>query len=379
MWQSLHDAWWRLATLDRPHSLPDALACRALQTGAAAYGAAVAMRNAAYDRGWVVPVRLPCRVVSVGNLTVGGTGKTACVELIAGKLAALGRRIAILSRGYGGRRGEYWLRWEGERLATHGVDGARGADLADEPQWLARRLPGVPILIGRRRDRTGRLACGQLGADTVILDDGFQHRRLARDCEIVLVHARMPFAGWAMLPRGPMREPLTSLRRAHVLIITKADETLETVAALSERLRAFNRDAVVATAAHSPATLTNALTGERHPTTRLEGARVGLLSSIGDPAGFESTVRRLHASIAWHRQLPDHHRYRPEDWRAVAEATPGSRPEAIVTTEKDWVRLEAAARSGSAPAAPLWVLGVRMQLLSGEDDLDARLALLPAR
>ena len=387
MWQSLHDAWWRLATLDRPHSFPDALACRALQTGAAAYGTAVALRNAAYDRGWVAPVRLPCRVVSVGNLTVGGTGKTACVELIASMLARQGRRVAILSRGYGGRSGGYWLRWEEGRVAVHSLDGAPApsdahadpAGLADEPQLLARHLPGMPVVVGRRRDRTGRLACEQLQAETLILDDGFQHRRLARDCDIVLVHARMPFGGWAVLPRGPMREPMESLRRADVLIITKADETLETVGALRERLRAFNREAALVTASHAPTSLADPLGDAHHPLNRLDGARVGLLSSIGDPAGFEATVHRLHATIDWHRQFPDHHPYRPEDWEAVAAAASSGGTDAIVTTEKDWVRLEPAVRRGPAAPVPLWVLGIRMQLLSGEDDLDARLAGVGAR
>ncbi len=380
MWQSLHDAWWRLATLDRPRSFPDALACRLLQAGATAYRSAVALRNMAYDRGWAASVRLPCRVISVGNLTVGGTGKTVCVELIASKLVRQGRHPAILSRGYRGPRRDYWIRWEDGRVVMHGLEAAASpASPADEPQLLAAHLPEIPVVVGQYRDRAGRFACEQLNADTLILDDGFQHRRLARDCDIVLIHARMPFGGWAVLPRGPMREPLTSLRRADVLMITKADEALETVGALRERLRAFNRDAVLVTASHAPTSLVDPLSGEAQPLKRLDGARVGLLSSIGDPAGFDATVRRLHATIAWHRQFPDHHPYRLEDWQAVAAAASSSRPDAIVTTEKDWIRLEPVVRQGPPAPVSLWVLGIRMQLLSGEDDLDARLAGLHAR
>ena len=379
MWQSLHDAWWRLATQSEPRSFSDALACRVLQTGAVAYRAAVAVRNTAYDRGWVPQVRLPCRVVSIGNLTVGGTGKTACVELITTKLLALGRRVAVLSRGYGGRRGDYWLRWEAGRLLVNGGAEAAPDGLADEPQLLAKHLAGVPIFVGARRDRTGRAACQQCAVDTVVLDDGFQHRRLRRDCEIVLVRARMPFGGWPVLPRGPMREPLTSLKRAHVIMLTKADEALETLGAWRERLRAFNPNAALVAAMHVPTSLLDGFTGQRHEPHRVAGLRVGLLSSIGDPEGFEVTVRRLHALVSWHHPLPDHHRYRPTDWDALTARVRASRLDAVVTTEKDWVRLSAVADGGLPGDVPLWVLGIRMTIHSGEDLLDARLAGLNAR
>jgi tetraacyldisaccharide 4'-kinase len=443
MWQSLHDAWWRLATQSRPQSFSDALACRALQLGSIAYRAAVALRNAAYDRGWARPVRLPCRVVSVGNLTVGGTGKTACVELIADKLRGLSRCVAVLSRGYGGARRTYWLRWDGVRLlvngrpvgapvgeaadpegtlrascsgatpatghAAAGTAAARGAvesaaagdawhavpaevatsapaggwaadGLADEPQLLAHRLAGTPILVGARRDRTGRMACETFGADTAILDDGFQHRRLARDCDIVLVHAATPLGGWAVLPRGPMREPMSALQRAHVIIVTKADAAWETLGALAERLRLVNPQAAIVTAVHEPRLLVEGLTGATAAPSRLAGLRVGLVSSIGDPEGFETTVRRLEASVLWHLARPDHHAYRPADWAAILRRVAVSRPEALVTTEKDWVRLHrVVAACERQPELPLWVLGIRMRVLNGEEALDARLAGLCAR
>ena len=379
MWQSLHDAWWRLATQHRPQSFVDALACRALETASITYGAAVTLRNLAYDQGWARQVRLPCRVVSVGNVTVGGTGKTACVELISRKLEALGRRVAVLTRGYGGARQEYWLRASDGQLEVNGETPTGFSGLADEPQLLARHLDGIPVLVGARRDRTGRLACQSFGADTVVLDDGFQHRRVQRDCDIVLVHARTPLGGWAVLPRGPMREPLTALRRAHVVIVTKADEALETLGALSERLRAFSPEAVLVTALHAPASLVDGATGEQHAPSRLDGARVGLVSSIGDPEGFEATVRRLHATVLWHRAFPDHHPYQASDWDAVRARASVERPDAIVTTEKDWVRLQPVTAAQGAAPVPVWILGVTMQLLSGEEALDARLAGLYAR
>lgn len=351
------------------------------------YQAGVSLRNTGYDRGWLKPVQLPCRVVSIGNLTVGGTGKTACVELITKKLIAMGKHVAVLSRGYGGARRDYWLRWDGGRLSIDGqpVVDAEGlpphqniwcGGLADEPQLLARHLAGVPVVVGSRRDRTGAFACRSFGCDAVILDDGFQHRRVHRDCEIVLVHVRMPFGGWAVLPRGPMREGLSSLKRAHVLLVTKADEAFERLGALTERLRSLNPHASLVTAVHEPRELLDCVTGARHEPQRLNGLRVGLVSSIGDPAGFETTVRRLHAAILWHHAFPDHYRYRPVDWDMILGQISASRPDAVITTEKDWVRLQPCTAHCAASAVPLWVLSVQMKILDGETALDDRLARL---
>ena len=350
-----------------------------LRAASGAYRAATALRNAAYHRGWVRPVRLPCPVVSVGSLTVGGAGKTTCVELIARKLALRGRRVAILSRGYGGVQHPYVLRAEAGRLRVEGTAAADLDGLADEPQLLAGRLEGVPIIVGARREETGRLACATFGADTLLLDDGFQHRRLARDCELVLIPARMPLAGWALLPRGPMREPLTALGRADVIVITKAAEALDMLGALQERLRSFNPRAVVVTAIHQPARLTEGRTGTALSLRRLEGAQVGLVSSIGDPQGFEATAQQLHAVVRWHCAFPDHYRYDHAAFEAISAKVAAERPAAVLTTEKDWIRLRALATARPEFPVPVWVVGVQMELLSGEALLDDRLARVCAR
>lgn len=379
MWQSLHDLWWRLATQSHPRSFWDSLAGGALQTCSVAYQAGVRFRNAAYDRGWVRQVKLPCRVVSVGNLTVGGTGKTSCVELVARLFQQQGRRVAILSRGYGGRRRDYWLRSEAGRLLVDGQE-VRGLDgLADEPQLLAGHLEGVPVLVGVNRARTGQLACRRFQPDTVVLDDGFQHRCLHRDCDIVLIHARMPLGGWPSLPRGPMREPLTALRRAHVVIVTKVDEAPDTLPAYRERLRALSPDAVVAAAVHEPHDLLEASTAELAPLARLNSLHVGLLSSIGDPQGFEATVRRLEARVSWHQTFPDHHRYRLAEWALLGARARAERLDALVTTEKDWIRLRPLV-GGANPIAPVpvWIVRVRMTIVEGADALHDRLARLHA-
>ncbi len=376
MWQTFHDAWWRLATQSQPASFLDTFACGALRVCSTAYQCAVALRNGAYDSGWARQRQLPCRVISVGNITVGGTGKTACVELIVRRLQAMGRRVAVLSRGYGGSRRLYWLRWQDGTLFINGQADASIQDLADEPRLLARHLDGVPVVVAADRVQAGQFACRSFGVDTVVLDDGFQHRRLRRDCDIVLIHALMPLGGWMLFPRGPMREPLDSLRRAQVMIVTKADEALEKLGALKERLHAMSPEATILSSVHEPSHLVDGLTQRPLDLKQLARVRVGLLSSIGDPHGFESTVQRLGASIDWHAQFPDHHCYTQKDWLSIRLRTE-QRCQTLLTTEKDWVRLASFAVA-EPPAVPLWVLGIRMTMLSGERALDDRLARLYA-
>ncbi len=344
------------------------------------YQGGVSVRNLAYDRGWMPQERLSCRVISVGNLTLGGTGKTACVERLASKVQQLGQRVAILSRGYGGRQQKpYWLVAQAGQVLRNGHTGTDG--LPDEPQLLALHLPGTPILVGARREQTGSLAVAQFQTGVVILDDGFQYRRLHRDCEVVLINARMPLGGWPLFPRGPMREPLASLRRADVIIVTKVDQSLELAAAMQERLRSVSPTAIIATAVHEPLALKDGVTSETLSLDLLSRGRVSLLSSIGDPDGFEQTVRRMGATVVSHAAYPDHYAYQRQDWHAMLHAASRDRAEALVTTEKDWIRLQPylEGMKGTSVSVPVWVLRIQMRFLSGEEHIDARLAAVCAR
>ncbi len=376
MTPSVHDAWWRLTT-SPPRSLPDRLAVSVLHTAAGLYTAAAAARNAAYDCGWSRQIRLPRPVISVGNLSVGGTGKTPCVEWLVERLIATGRRPAVLSRGYGGRHADpYILQAQTARLLSDDRSIASNRELADEPQLLARHLANVSVVVGRRREQSGAAAIARLGADVLVLDDGFQYRRLARDCDIVLLSGRMPLSGWPLLPAGPMREPLASLRRAHVIIVTKADQSRDAVPALLERMRIINRAAVLATAAHEPAGVEDAAGGAAVAPKRVEGARVALVSSIGDPDGFEQTVRALGAESVGHQRYPDHHRYTGADWRDTMSWAGRLGAQALVTTEKDLIRLRPLVASASLP---VWVARIRLRMLTGQEAIDARLDTLLAR
>lgn len=346
-----------------------------------AYRLGVFLRNSAYDEGIARSVRLPCRVISVGNLALGGTGKTPFVEVIARKLRVLDQRVAILSRGYGaGHNRDYWLRNDKGKLLVNGEPLSMAPmGLADEPQLLAQHLEGVPVFVGPKRARLGQQALRECRATTLILDDGFQHRSLKRDCDIVLLHGRMPFSGWPLLPRGPMREPLNNLRRAEIVVITRIDEALEHISEMLDHWRPLAPDAIFVTAFHKPTGLYEPMTDRSYSIQQLDGLRVGLLSSIGDPQGFELTVRDQKANVLWHRAFPDHHPYQETDWQAIVQESKRQYLDAVLTTEKDWVRLKRVATSSLPHSLPLWILTIRMKLLSGEDELNDRLISLCAR
>ena len=194
------------------------------------YAWAVRLRNRGYDRGWIGAYRSPVPVISVGNLTVGGTGKTPCVEYLARYFQDHGTRVAILSRGYGSLNGPN-----------------------DEAQVLAENLPGIPHLQGADRAAIARQAVEQLAAQLLILDDGFQHRRMVRDLDIVLIDATNPWGHNRLMPRGLLREPLASLRRAAVVILSRADQVaVSALDAIATRIRRENADVLIVKAVHEP-------------------------------------------------------------------------------------------------------------------------------
>ncbi len=336
-----------------------------LRGAAGLYGAAVALRSLAYDRGWAAVHRLPARVVSVGNLTVGGTGKTPMVLYLARLLVESGRCPVILSRGYGGTharsrtlgfRGTGTLRCRASRAPLVVGDGRGGVlagpdEAGDEPVLLARRA-GVPVVVTPDRVAAGRFAIERFGADTLLLDDGLQHRRLARDLEIVLVDAGKGLGNGRLLPAGPLREPPHALRRAHIVLLTKGGK-LGRSDALLRVLRAFAPQAVMFGASYRPvalAPLGNAplprngnapLPRNGNAPLPLAGQRALALSGLADPASFHELLARLGAREVTPLAFPDHHRYEPADYRRIATAAAAG-ADCLVTTEKDAVKLDVA-------------------------------------
>ena len=299
------------------------------------YGGAVRIRNALFDRRLRRIERLPVPVVSVGNVTVGGTGKTPLVMWLVETLRQLARRPGVLARGYGR---------------------ATGAALNDEGAMLAARYPGLLQVQDPDRVRGGRRLV-ELGADVVVLDDGFQHRRLHRGCDLVCVDALAPFQGALLLPAGDLREPVVGLGRADAVVLTRADGLSEAgrETAVERLRRACGRDLPVFAARHAPRDLVMHPGGESFDVDALRGRRVGLLSAIGRPEAFEATVAALGADVAWSVRCRDHHRFGEDELREVADR---ARRDGVtlVVTEKDEPKL-------ASCALPRWVLRVDLRFL----------------
>ncbi|MFP2930227.1 tetraacyldisaccharide 4'-kinase [Pyxidicoccus sp. 3LG] len=336
------------------------------------YAAAVRLRGALYDAGLLRAERVEgLRVISVGNLNVGGTGKTPAVLHLAELLVREGRKVGILTRGYG--------RGSREPLTFTGAEPLPSVDDAgDEPLLLARRCPQVRLFVGADRVAGAYRARDEFGLDTVLLDDGFQHRRLARDEDLVVVDESVGLGNGHMLPRGPLREPRASLRRATLLWMRAAAATDGAVPVQPEVPRAREQPLqgthlVLPVGPEVPRVRTRyrptawlSPTGDVHPTDTLAGQPVLALAGLARPAGFLRTLQSLGAEVRDAALFPDHHRFTPDELRDVESraARQGAR---VVTTEKDAVRLP--------PGFDAWVVRLGVEVLEGESHLRRALGL----
>jgi tetraacyldisaccharide 4'-kinase len=317
------------------------------------YGWGVTLRNRLYDRGWKRSVRAPLPVVSIGNLTLGGTGKTPCVEYVARFFRQRDLRVAILSRGYGSTGGRN-----------------------DEALVLEQNLPDVPHLQGADRLSLAAIATEELESEVLVLDDGFQHRRLARDLDLVLLDATEPWGHGYLFPRGLLREPPSSLRRAGAIVLTRCEQA--SVSQL-ERLRRVvqNRTSGVpiAEAVHRPVEWVNS-EGQTAPLDLVLQHPLAAFCGIGNPAAFQQTLHSLGATSLDFRTFVDHHRYTREDvsqLHAWARQQPAAAM--IVTTQKDLVKLRVLQLGGR----PLWALRIALEVRAGKDALEARLEQIAGR
>jgi tetraacyldisaccharide 4'-kinase len=323
-----------------------AVARAGLAVAAGGYALGARARNLAYDRGWWAAARAEAPVIAVGNLTLGGTGKTPMVEWVCRHLRRRGLRVAILSRGHGARDG-----------------------LNDEGRVLEDNLPDVPHLQGRDRARLAAVAVEELESQALVLDDGLQHRRLARDLDIVLLDATDPFGlGW-ICPRGLLREPVTGLRRAGAVVLTRADQVDESTRerARERALRAAGDAAAVwAEARHAPR---DVLVHGSEPRSVAEvlagGPRVAAFCGIGNPAAFGTTLDGLGLDRVGLRAFPDHHAYTASDVADLARWAAGLRADLILTTQKDSVKL----RTPALGPVPLGALRIGLEITRGETEL----------
>ncbi len=310
------------------------------------YGLAVRLRNALYEWGWKERHRAPVPVISVGNLTVGGTGKTPCVEYVARHYRGLGLRVAVLSSGYGG-----------------------GSGRNDEAMVLEENLPDVPHLQGPDRAALAAAAVEELESEVLVLDDGFQHRRLARDLDVVLLDATDPWGHGHLLPRGLLREPKSGLRRAGAVVLTRCDQVASAERGrLREAVARLAPGVPVAETTHRPAGLSNG--ARAAPLDRLRGRPAAAFCGLGNPEAFRRTLRDLGADVVAFRTFPDHHPYARAD---VDDLRAWARRQAtdcvVVTTQKDLVKLRLTDLGGRE----LWALRVQLHFEAGRDEFDRKL------
>ncbi len=279
------------------------------------YGCAVALRNVRYDR--IGPrTELPIPVISVGNLTVGGTGKTPFVVELLERLDRMGSSPAVVSRGY------------------KSADGQPN----DEERLIRQSVPGALCIAARNRAWGGEIAHRSFGADVIVLDDGFQHRQLARDLDIVLGDATRPFGFDHLLPRGLLREPVDSLRRAHMVVLTRCDQV--SLAALSRTEARVREMAGASTCLKCIHRVTSVEHLDGTPAAgSLEGKRVVLFAGIARPSAFVTTVASLGVEVVGERWWPDHYHYRRRDVHALRRSGRFPPHELLLTTEKDAVKL----------------------------------------
>jgi tetraacyldisaccharide 4'-kinase len=359
--------------LERRHGIRAGVLREVLYFLSFIYERIVQLRLALYRRRIFRQRTLGCLVISIGNLTVGGTGKTPIVEKFARALQTGGRHVAILSRGYKSvprptRRS--WL----DRIRNRNADPPRivsdGQSLlldsltaGDEPYMLAHNLKNVIVLVDKDRVKSGLFAIDKWKVDTLLLDDGLQYLRLKHRLDIVLVDRQAPFGNEFLLPRGTLREPPRNLRRASYIFITKSTE--ESNEALVQRIRRYNRTAEIIECAHRPLYLQHILTGEQFPLDRLRDTFIGSICGIAAPESFEQGLRQLGARVDLAKRYIDHHRYTEMELQSFINRCLRRDLEMIVTTEKDAVRMPQLAEADMK--VPIYFLRVEIEILSGRE------------
>jgi tetraacyldisaccharide 4'-kinase len=311
------------------------------------YGAAVRIRNRLFDWGWKKSYRAAVPVISIGNLTLGGTGKTPCVEYVARFLRQHDVQVAILSRGYRG-----------------------GGGRNDEAMLLEENLPDVPHLQDPDRVQLAQLAVEELESEILVLDDGFQHRRLVRDADIVLIDATNPWGFGYLFPRGALREPVGSLRRAALVMITRADRVAaDRLIEIRRRIQRSTSAPIVATR-HAPAALMG-VPDQAYPAEQLRGKAVAGFCGIGNPRAFRATLEELGAVVQDFRVYPDHHPYTRGDVEGLSRWAGQFPPETtIVTTQKDLVKL----RLPDLSDRPLLAVRIGLTFIEGQEAFDGLLS-----
>jgi tetraacyldisaccharide 4'-kinase len=337
------------------------------------YTAVIKLRRFLYDMRLMRDSTLGIQVIAIGNVTVGGTGKTPVVEKFARELKNQGRTVAILSRGYRSKPPplpkRLWntLLFRGDstppRIVSDGKSLLLDSETAgDEPYMLASNLKDVVVLVDKNRVKSGRYAIEHFGCDTLLLDDGFQYWKLAgRRHDVVLIDCQQPFGNGHLLPRGTLREPLSHLARATTIFITKSDGK---TAELRKRIASYNSTAGVIECVHHPLYFEDVFTGERHGLEHIKGKRVASLSGIAQPESFEQSLVKGGADLVYSKRFADHHRFTQQEILNTINRSKKRQAEFIITTQKDAVRFPKIDRRDP----PILFMRVEIKILSGAED-----------
>lgn len=316
--------------------------------------------NWLYENKLIHPHRLPCPVISIGNITVGGTGKTPMTVYLASRLVEKGYRPVILSRGYGGTASD-----RGGMVSDGNQMFMNATEAGDEPYMMARSLTGVPVFVGKNRYNSGMVAMAMFSPDVILLDDGFQHRKLHRDLDILMFDAAKPLGNGFLLPRGPLREPVEGMDRAHVFVLTRSDSVTDPVGHFKSHVMEMGvPESILAkpvlTCSHRPKIrcVKKAGTGEvcvdHIPVPNKD--QVFAFSGIAKNDDFRRSLSHLGFQIVDFMEFSDHHPYSADDLSTVSEKAEACQASVIMTTEKDFSRLQDNVRF----PLDLWVLGIDM-------------------
>lgn len=334
------------------------------------FGLIVKMRLFLYNSRILRDSTLGVQVIAVGNITVGGTGKTPVVEKFARALQDEGRKVAILSRGYRSNPGPLPRRFLNKillredttppRIASDGKSLLLDSETAgDEPYMLASNLKDVVVLVDKDRVKAGRYAIQKFGCDILLLDDGFQYWKLrGRRRDVVLIDCQQPFGNEYLLPRGTLREPPKHLRRANYIFITKSDGD---TARLRARIAKHNSKAKIIECVHHPLYYEDVFTGERHGLDFVKGKKIAALSGIAQPESFDGSLEKMGAEVVYAKHFADHHRFTQQEILNVINRGKKRQAEIIVTTQKDAVRFPKIDRRD----LPIYFMRVEINIIAG--------------
>ncbi len=340
------------------------------------FGLGSQLRLYFYKSGLFKSKSLGCMIVSIGNITVGGTGKTPTVELFAKALQNNGRKVAIISRGYRSSTRFGIKRFikkllllipkdQQIKVVSDGKKIYLNSSMAgDEPYMLAKKLPGIVVAIDKDRAKAGEYVIEKYGIDTILLDDGYQHLSLNPRFDVVLVDTTNPFGNKKLLPSGILREPIENLNRANLFILTKSSKNKD-LSELKASIRQHNYSANFIECRHKAIEFVNLKDNSTATLESFKGNRIGLISAIADPASFEKAIGELGLNIVLTKRFQDHHRFSVKEIRSVLKFGSRKNISAIITTEKDAVRFP---ELSSTRGIPIYFLKVEMEILNGMQD-----------